>query len=154
MIKLLFNEDSDATVVGKIVLNGTFFSAEVHDPTFGYSGSDVIEELGAYHSYVFCRKPNSKVKSFRTIHRSDYKFLSMNRIGTAIRMDYTDMIQLYTEADVLQIDTGIISGGERDLIIRIFEGRAENFEIEMDGAYEVGSFSSESLPFLCCNTLG
>ena len=75
MIKLLFNEDSDATVVGKIVLNGTFFSAEVHDPTFGYSGSDVIEELGAYHSYVFCRKPNSKVKSFRTIHRSDYKFL-------------------------------------------------------------------------------
>ena len=35
MIKLLFNEDSDATVVGKIVLNGTFFSAEVHDPTFG-----------------------------------------------------------------------------------------------------------------------
>ena len=43
MIKLLFNEDSDATVVGKIVLNGTFFSAEVHDPTFGYSGSDVIE---------------------------------------------------------------------------------------------------------------
>ncbi|WP_302389525.1 hypothetical protein [Phascolarctobacterium faecium] len=148
MIKLLFNEDSDATVVGKIVLNGTFFSAEVHDPTFGYSGSDVIEELGAYHSYVFCRKPNSKVKSFRTIHRSDYKFLSMNRIGTAIRMDYTDMIQLYTEADVLQIDTGIISGGERDLIIRIFEGRAENFEIEMDGAYEVGSFSSESLPML------
>ena len=72
----------------------------------------------------------------------------MNRIGTAIRMDYTDMIQLYTEADVLQIDTGIISGGERDLIIRIFEGRAENFEIEMDGAYEVGSFSSESLPML------
>lgn len=148
MIKILFNADSDSTLKGTIQLSGTFLSMTVEEPSSGRSGSDIVEELASYHSYIFCRKPNSAVKNFRTVHRSDFKFLCMNRLGVAIRMDYTDMVQLYTEKGLIQVDTGIISGEERDMIIRVFEGTAENFTIEADGEYETGTFSSESLPML------
>lgn len=148
MLKIYFNADSDAKTKGTIKLSGSFLSVTVEETDTGRCGTDIVEEMASYHSYVFCRKPNSKVKNFRTIHRSDFKFLCMNRLGVAIRMDYTDMIQLYTEADILQVDTGIISGDERDLIIRVFEGQKENFTIEADTEYELGTFSSESLPLL------
>lgn len=148
MLKIYFNTDSDAKIKGTIKLNGSYLSVTAEEAESGRSGTDIIEEMVSYHSYVFCRKPGGLVKNFRTVRQSDFKFLCMNRLGVAIRMDYTDMSQLYAGANVLQVDTGIISGGERDIIIRVFEGQAEDFTIEADTEYEVGTFSSESLPML------
>ena len=146
MLKILFNEISNSTTKATIQLAGTFLSIDASCSYGDLKGFDTIESLQSYNSYIFARCPNSKVKNFRTISHSDYKFLNMNRLGTSIKMDYTDMIQLYSEADILQIDTGIITPAERDIIIRVFEGKKENFIIDADMPYEIGTFDSSKLP--------
>lgn len=145
MLKILFNEISNSTTKATIQLAGTFLSIQASCSYGDLKGFDTIESLQSYNSYIFARCPNSKVKNFRTISHSDYKFLNMNRLGTSIKMDYTDMIQLYSEADILQIDTGIVAPAERDIIIRVFEGKKENFTIDSDIPYELGTFDSSKL---------
>lgn len=147
MLKLLYNKDSNSTLTGKITIRGTYLTISAQtEENGGLSGEDSIEALLPYHSYVFARLKNSKVKVFRTIHRTDYKFLDMNRLGVAIRMDYADMVQLYSEADILQIDTGMINGTTRDIVIRVFEGQSGSFTLDADMDHEEGTFSSVSLP--------
>lgn len=146
MLKILYNSSSDSPIKGKIVIRDSYLSVTAknkQDPTYG---TDSVEAMRSYNSYVFSRERGSKVKNFRTITGSDYKFLDMNRLGVAIKMDYTDMIQLYSEADILQVDTGIICGTERDIIIRVFEGMKDSFEVDADMEVEVGTFDSKTLP--------
>ena len=93
MLKILYNAASNAEVTGKITLRGSFLSISAKNSEDGLVGQDSVEAMRSYNSYIFVRAPGSKVKNFRTITGSDYKFLDMNRLGVAIKMDYTDMIQ-------------------------------------------------------------
>ena len=146
MLKILYNAASNAEVTGKITLRGSFLSISAKNTEDGLVGQDSVEAMRSYNSYIFVRAPGSKVKNFRTITGSDYKFLDMNRLGVAIKMDYTDMIQLYSKGDVIQVDTGMVCGTERDIIIRVFEGMKGSFEVDADMDYEVGEFNSKTLP--------
>lgn len=144
MLKILYNEAGNTPTTGTITVSGSFVSVSASDGM--YQGTDCIESMSSYNSYIFARTPHSKVKNFRTVSHSDYKFLNMNRLGVAIKMDYTDMTKLFSESDVIQIDTGIINGTERDIVIRIFDGKKGSFKIDADMEYEEGTFNCLELP--------
>ena len=144
MLKIYFNEKSDADNSIKLTVKSLCVIAEVTGVNPGAYGKDVIETLRPYSSYILVDAPG-KVKNYRRISRSDFKFLDMNRLGVAVRMDFADMLQLYAARDILQLDTGIIGGEERDIIIRIFEGHPDTTEIEADEDYEILTFNSDDL---------
>nr|DAE40609.1 MAG TPA: hypothetical protein [Caudoviricetes sp.] len=144
MLKILYNEASESNITGTISISGIFLSIEAESG--GYSGGDCIESMNSYNSYVFSLSPNSLVKNFRTISESDYKFLDMNRLGVSIKMDYSDMTQLFSGSGIIQVDTGIMNGTERDIVIRVFKGKKGSFTIDADMDYEEDTFNSEDLP--------
>lgn len=144
MLKIYFNEKSDAENKIKINIKDLCVTAEVTSvhPT-GY-GKDIIETLRPYNSYTLVSSPG-KVKNYRKMSKSDFKFLDLNRLGVSIKLDFAELLQLYGTADIFQLDTGIIGGTERDIVIRIFEGKRENTEITADEEYEVLTFNSDDL---------
>ena len=144
MLKIYFNEKSDAENKIKITVKELCVIAEVTGINPAAYGKDVIETLRPYSSYILVDSPG-KVKNYRKMNRSDFKFLDMNRLGVAVKMDFARLLQLYASKDILQLDTGIIGGEERDIIIRVFEGRPVDTEIEADEKYEVLSFNSDDL---------
>lgn len=149
MLKILFNKDStDTHLKYNMTLMGTFLSLSCDntDPANLASGRDGIEVLDSYTSYVYANNPNSIVKNFRIPTKSAYKFLNMNRLGVSIKMDYSDMVQLFSNGGTMcQIDTGIISNIEKDIVIRFFVGSRANFNIQTDMTVEYGTFSSSNL---------
>lgn len=144
MLKILFNKKSNANNTIKLTLQSLSIKAEVQDEERGKSGFDIIETLSPYNSYALVCTPG-KIKIYRKIHKSDYKFLNLNRLGVSIKMDFANIIQLFSDYDIMQLDTGIINGTERDIIIRVFEGKPENTTINADEEYEIGYFNSDDL---------
>lgn len=144
MLKIYFNEKSDADIKLKLTVKELCVSAEVVsiDPA-GY-GRDIIETLRPYNSYTLVDSPG-KVKNYRRISNSDFKFLDLNRLGVSVKLDFAKLLQLYANRDILQLDTGMIGGDERDIIIRVFGGSRENTEIDADEEYEVLTFNSDDL---------
>ena len=75
------------------------------------------------------RRPPISTQSRSSAASDVYKRQDLNRLGVSVKLDFAELLQLYGTADVLQLDTGIIGGSERDIVIRIFEGKRENTEI-------------------------
>lgn len=150
MLKILFNKDSnDEYMEYELTILKSFMmlSAKNTDPAYLISGKDSIEALDSYNSYIFVNNNNSIVKSFRIPTKSSYKFLNMNRLGVSLKMDFSDLTQLYSSGNSMcQIDTGIISNTERDIIIRFFMGSQSRFKLNTDMDVEYGEFSSRDLP--------
>lgn len=144
MLKILFNKKSNANNKINIILQSSSIKVEVNDEERGKVGFDIISSLMPYSSYALC-SASGKTKIYRKIHKTDYKFLELNRLGVAIKMDFARIIQLFSDYDILQVDTGMIGGNERDIIIRIFEGKPENTTINADEEYEIGYFNSDEL---------
>ena len=144
MIKMYFNDISDATHTISISIQKECVIAEVSNEDMQMKGRDVIEALRPYSSYALV-DATGKVKNYRKIERSDFKFLDLNRLGVAIKMDFAKLMQLYSTRGILQLDTGMIGGSERDIVIRIFEGKPENTKIEADEDVEILSFNSDDL---------
>ncbi len=145
MLKILFNKKSNANNKINITLQSMSIKVEVTEEKRDKAGFDIIENLMPYNSYAFC-STSGKIKIYRKIHKSDYKFLNLNRLGTAIKMDFAKIMQLFSDYSVMQIDTGIICGSHRDIIIRIFEGNPDNTTIKADEEYEIGYFNTDELP--------
>ena len=147
MIKILFNKKS--TVESKLTIKIDKFKVEasIQDEKDDKhrAGSDTITELASYNSYAFSSCPNGQVKTNNKVHSSDYKFLNLNRLGVAIKMDFANVSQLFADYDVFQLDTGIISDTERDIVIRVFSGKEENTEIITDEPYVKEYFDSGKL---------
>lgn len=144
MLKILFNEKSDADNKINIILQSLSIKVEVEDKKRSKVGFDIISSLLPYSSYALCCS-SGKTKIYRKIHKTDYKFLELNRLGVAIKMDFARIIQLFSDYGILQVDTGIVSNQERDIIIRVFEGKPENTTINADEEYEIGYFNSDEL---------
>ena len=148
MFKILFNEKSNVTTPIRLDLQDMTVSVRI-DPIdeleTQFNGYDVIESLSSYNSYSLIHCENSKVKVFREIFRSNYKFIDLNRLGVATKLDFADIIQLYGDRDIIQIDTGIISATEKDIVIRVFEGNVETTTINSNLNYEIGFFNSDDL---------
>lgn len=149
MLSVLYNSDSVATRddgAVKITIKGMYLKAEVMDKNGTVEGFDVIKALRSYSSYTLVHR-SGFVKVFRKIFKSDYKFLDLNRLGVAIRMDFQNICQLYGDYDVLQVDTGLITPTSRDIIIRVFEIHKDNILVDADREYTFSDFSTAALEF-------
>lgn len=144
MLKIYFNEKSDSQHKLKINIKDLCVTTEVMAIYPAGYGKDTIETLRPYNSYSLISSIG-KVKNYRKMSKSDFKFLDLNRLGVSVKLDFAELLQLYGTADVLQLDTGIIGGSERDIVIRIFEGKRENTEIIADEEYEILTFNSDDL---------
>lgn len=144
MLKIYFNEKSDSEHKIKLSIKDLCVSAEVIAKYPEGYGKDSIETMRPYNSYTLIAS-KGKVKNYRKMSKSDFKFLDLNRLGVSIKLDFAELLQLYGTADILQLDTGVIGGDERDIIIRVFEGKKENTEIEADEEYEILTFNSDDL---------
>lgn len=144
MLKIYYNEESNADHVVHLTLSGDFCKVECSSAVDGRAGSDVIENLRPYSSYALTES-NGTVKIFRQPMQSDYRFLDLNRLGVSIRVDFAILTQLYGNHTILSVDTGILADSERDIVVRLFSGRKENFTIESDQEYELLPFSTSDL---------
>lgn len=151
MLHIYFNEKSDTNNFIDLEINKlkvTAFCRLMDSDTSDtiLSGKDIIEELLPYNSYILVDS-NGKVKNYRKINKSEYKFMDMNRLGVSIKMDFFKMYSMFASHDILQIDTGMITkdAETRDIIIRIFEGNKNSFNITSDLEYDIGTFNSDDL---------
>lgn len=147
MLHIYFNEKSNTNIYIDLTIKEKTITAYCkHNEYENMEGKDIIEEVLPYNSYILVDN-YGKVKNFHKINNSAYKFLDMNRLGVAIRMDFFKMYSLFASHDIIQIDTGMISedNKERDMIIRVFEGNKDNFHITSDLDYDIGTFNSDDL---------
>lgn len=144
MLKIYFNEKSGVENKLKITIRDTSVKVEMTEAETGVQGEDIIEILRSYNSYAFANTTGA-VKNYRKINQTGFKFLDLNRLGVSIRMDFADILMLYADRSIMQLDTGIISDDERDIIIRVFEGNRNTTEIDADVEYEVLTFNSDDL---------
>lgn len=146
MLHIYFNEKSNSNNFINLTIKERRIDAYCRNNDTLMIGKDIIEEVLPYNSYVLVDN-FSKVKNFHKINDSHYKFLDMNRLGVAVKMDFFKLYSLFATHDILQIDTGMITKdcSERDIIIRIFEGSKENFHITSDLEYDIGTFNSDDL---------
>ena len=151
MLHIYFNEKSDTNNYIDLEINKLCVTAycrlmDNNSSDTILAGKDIIEELRPYNSYILVDS-NGKVKNYRKINRSEYKFIDLNRLGVATKMDFFKMYSLFASHDIIQIDTGMITKDSetRDIIIRVFEGNKNNFHITSDLEYDFGTFNSDDL---------
>ena len=148
MIKILYNVSSKSEIKLGLTIKGNQLSITADDPGFETKGVDVIDAMEPYTSYAFVTLKNAVTKiNYKTNH-TDYKFLNLCRIGTAMKMDYALMIDLYSQMTVGQVDTGMVTEKDADIVIRLFRGKPENITIDCDRNYEFLPFDTkEQIPF-------
>lgn len=147
MLKIYYNEKPRDNRKLKLLIRGDFCQAEVtsgegEEPAF--SGVDCIEAMMPYNSYALTMRPGM-VKNFRRNTASDFRWLDLNRLGVAIKMDFGEIANLYGHGGGVQIDTGVMSGETRDMIIRVFSAGKEGLTIEVDQEYELAPFDPADL---------
>lgn len=76
---------------------------------------------------------------------SDYRFLDLNRLGVSVKLDFAVLTQLYGNTTILDIDTGIMAEGQRDIVVRMFNGQKENLTLDTDQEYELLPFHTSDL---------
>ena len=148
MVKILFNKKAEPDTKLNLSLAGRTLTASIpsdENNRTASSGFDTIDSLSPYNSYAFMCMPKSKVKVYRKMHSSDYQFLNLNRLGVSIKLDFARLEQLFGTNNLFQVDTGMISQQECDIIIRIFSVKKENVTISSDKEYLTGEFNSDDL---------
>jgi hypothetical protein len=149
MINVLYNTDFGVTRDSgsvKITINGLYLKAEVTDKDGNVEGFDAIQAMRSYNSYTLVHYTGS-VKVFRKVTKSEYRFLDLNRLGVANRLDFQKICQLYGDWDVLQVDTGLITPTSKDIVVRVFSVHKDNIKVEADCDYTIGEFSSKALEY-------
>ena len=141
MLKIYYNEESNADYIIHLTIRGDYCKAECSSNSESRKGTDVIETLHPYNSYVLT-EGNGTVKLFRRPMASDYRFLDLNRLGVSIKLDVAVLTQLYGNTTILDIDTGMMAEGQRDIVVRMFNGQKENLTIDTDQEYELLPFST------------
>lgn len=145
MLKIYYNEKSNADIDLKITINGLFLRVDASSEKEEKEGVGVIEAMRAYNSYSLINS-SGVVKVYRTVRNSAYKMIDLNRLGVSTKMDFSDLQQLYGDYGVLQVDTGMVNALSRDIIIRVFVGKKEKITIDADMDYEILPFNSDDLP--------
>lgn len=143
MIKILYNVSSESEIKLGVTVNGNYVGVTATDPGYEANGADAIEALEPYNSYAFIYLKNAVSKVNHKPRRTDYKFLNLCRLGTAMKMDYALMIDLYSQATVGQVDTGMVTDADADIVIRLFRGKPENIKIDCDRNYEFLPFDTK-----------
>ena len=98
----------------------------------------IIDNLQSYHSYALVERYGKliQVKTSRTTKSSSTcSFIDLNRMGVAVKEDFGLLLNMYDFNIIFQIDTGIISDKQKDLIITLVSVNKENLEIFSDIDY-------------------
>lgn len=144
MIKIYYNSTKpESHEKLKLTFANTFMKAEIKDDKEGKEGFDIVKKMSEYNSYALV-DTKGKVKIYRHVYNSDFKFLNLNRLGMASKMEFDDMAQLYGTRTALLVDTGIFSDSVRDINVYLFRmGKLENIEVIADQEYEFIPFEAE-----------
>ena len=142
MIRIFYNNTNTSSKEKlKLTFANTYMRAEVEADD--KKGFDIVKRMSEYNSYAFV-DTKGKVKIYRHVYESDYKFLNLNRLGMASKMEFDDMAQLYGTRTVLLVDTGVFSDSVRDINVYLFRmGNLENIEVSADQEYEFIPFETE-----------
>ncbi len=147
MIRAYYNDkanDSELTV--KLSIRGTTAAAAVSGKDENSpSGTDIIEDMRPYSSYVLVPSPGGQVKVFREIRRSDCRWIDMNRLNCAFRDDLARVSLMFGWSTVVQIDTGILADEVRDFVVRCFAAGKDGFTVEADQECTPQAFNSDDL---------
>ncbi len=132
MIKVYYNQRASINDTPKvnITVSNTYFKAEVNENGEDV-GFDVIKRMFPYNSYGLV-ETTGKVKIYRRVFDSNFKFLDFCRLGYANKMDFNDIAQLYGTRILFQVDTGVISDTEKDIVILAMSVAKDNLTIEAD----------------------
>lgn len=104
---------------------------------------DMIQKLDSYNSYALVKKGNCfPIKIERKVHVSTCLLLNLNKLGTAVKEDFGRIALLYGYSIIAQIDTGIISENNSDIIINVMGCSKKDIEIISDLKYEIESAST------------
>lgn len=104
---------------------------------------DMIQKLDSYNSYALVKKGNCfPIKIGKNVHVSTCLLLNLNRLGTAIKEDFGRIALLYGYSIIAQIDTGIISENNSDIVINVMGCSKKQIDIVTDSAYEMKSAST------------
>lgn len=144
MLKIYYNEKSDADMAVHLTVQGSYIKAEITDKSNGAAGTDILENMLPYNSYALVRR-SGEVKNYRKMNASDFKWLDLNRLGVATKLDFAQLTYLYSDGDIIQADTGILADEEKDIIIRIFVCDPEQITIDADQEYTMEPFNSDDL---------
>lgn len=130
MIKVFYNPRVTMSPKVDINISNTYFRADVKENGVS-TGFDVIKRMFPYNSYGLV-ETTGKVKIFRQTFDSKYKFLDFCRLGYANKMDFNDISQLYGTRFLFQVDTGIISDTEKDIVILAMLVAKDKLNIDAD----------------------
>ncbi len=144
MLKIFYNTNHPGTMTVDLAIRGTFCKITCKDSINGRVGADTIESMHPYSSYGLTESCGL-VKNYRKVLASDYRWLDYNRLGVATKLDFSEITQLYGKSHIVQIDTGILTEVQKDIVVRIFTAQKENITIDTDQEYELLPFDSMDL---------
>ena len=144
MIKIFYNNTKPVSQEKlKLTFANTYMRAEIKNDVEGKEGFDIIKKMSEYNSYALV-DTKGKVKIYRHVYDSDFKFLNLNRLGMASKLEFDAMAQLYGTKTALLVDTGVFSDSVRDINVYLFRmGNLDNIEIVADQEYELIPFEAE-----------
>lgn len=146
MLKIYYNEKSDArNTITNLTIKGNYVKAEITDANGFVQGQDVISELESYNSYSLIRNPGIKVKIYREMITSNYRWVDLNRYCSSTKCDFADFIHFYSQGNIIQVDTGMISEDTKDIIVRLFVCVQDKINIDTDMEYTLEPFNSDDL---------
>lgn len=94
---------------------------------------DLIDNLVSYRSYAMVKRSDYfSVKIGRTYHTSTCEILDLNRLGVANKEDFGKIVSYFGYTLIAQIDTGIISDTEKDIVINVIQSDGNNVTVVSD----------------------
>lgn len=144
------SEDKDLTKEYrlKIEINGNTLTCYL-DLYLGDNEEAVVTEnydtveLQSYHSYALITKGvQTLTKRGRTVHISTCEFVDLNRLGTATKDDYFKTLNNFSYNLVAQVDTGIVTDGQQDVVINVIKVPQENISFAEGVSYDIAPASS------------
>lgn len=101
-----------------------------------------IVELKSYRSYILAsRGIDNLTKRGRDVHHSTCIWIDMNRLGTATKDDYFKTLHNYNFNVIAQVDTGMITDTEKDIVITVIRAPKENITLAEN---TIGELAPES----------
>lgn len=126
MYKIRYNNVPSDVATGGIIFHNNDMTMNLYFKQLNtyrnLSGMVTIQDIQPYHSYAIVLNIDGTSKNFRQTYKSDFKVLDLNRLGSAIKMDFGEIALLYSSLQIAQIDTGVWSDDTRDMIITMLHG--------------------------------
>ena len=137
MIKIYYNKQVMSDYSLELDIAGTYLKASIKDMLGDVKGFDVIKNMYPYNSYGMVER-QTKVKVYRRLYDSDFKFIDFNRFGMENKFDFADMATLFGTRTVLQVDTGVLSDSVSDMVIKVTAvNDASRIKVNTDEEYEL-----------------